>query len=384
MKILHLTYSENGGAGIAVARLNKALNQLDGITSKILVYEDFRNESFLNKISSSLRWRFFDKIEYKPLKGITGWSSLSGFRKSALINIIEAYDIVHLHWIDQLIDIRAIKEMSTYKHLVWTIHDKKPFLSCFHYENKENETQDDGIKSFIKKLYHFKQSIIAEIDNKQLIYVSPSKDYVYRLQTSQVTSSKKAFNIPNGVDTAIFKPAATEIVKKGKYILALAQSIEDYNKGFDVLINALKLCNNLNFKLLLLGKGNLSIDLPNEQLGYVSDDVKLVEVYSLADLFVIPSREDNLPNTVLESLACGTPVIGSNIGGIPDMVRPDITGDLFEVGNSEELAQKINAWFERDDLDQISKNCREIAVNEYDLSVQGKAYKKLYEEILSQ
>ncbi|MCH2177069.1 MAG: glycosyltransferase, partial [Lentisphaeria bacterium] len=153
----------------------------------------------------------------------------------------------------------------------------------------------------------------------------------------------------------------------------------------DVLLKAIEVLDNHDdFELVVMGNSSelLIPGVDVHYLGFIQDDILKAAVYAAADIFIIPSLEDNLPNTVLESIACGTPVIGSNVGGIPDMVRSGVTGDLFEAGNSQDLAFKLDAWMSRDDHELISKNCRKVAEEEYDQFVQAKAYQKLFETIL--
>ena len=107
------------------------------------------------------------------------------------------------------------------------------------------------------------------------------------------------------------------------------------------------------------------------------------EMYAAADLFLCPSRADNLPNTVLEAMAAGTPVIGSDVGGIPDMVRPGETGWLHENDNADSLAQKIReALSQRDRWRTLQRRAREVAVAEFDIEVSARKYRRLYEELI--
>src|ERR1019366_4880410 len=114
--------------------------------------------------------------------------------------------------------------------------------------------------------------------------------------------------------------------------------------------------------------------------GRINHDRMLSIIYSAADVFVIPSLQESFGQTVTESLACGTPVVGFNTGGIPDMVRPGITGYLATVANADELAASISRVL--DDPAQraeMSRNCREIAVKEYSLETQANAYLSFYQ-----
>ena len=146
--------------------------------------------------------------------------------------------------------------------------------------------------------------------------------------------------IPNGLDTADFSPRDKAVAREklgvppdAKVVLFVAESSAIKRKGFDYLSAALeKMKARSDLFLLSVGSGKPNVpDLPQLHLGRISDDRKLSEIYSAADVFVIPSLQESFGQTVTESLACGTPVVGFNTGGIPDMVRPGITGYLAPV-----------------------------------------------------
>lgn len=397
MKVCHLTTSTSGGAGIAASRLSKGLTGL-----KVSSAVQSRASRSLRAYKQVLELIFFkfDKFKLRRIKG--SYEALSSHRVRNFKYSLSKYDLCNLHWISLFVDWEAFFTDRELPPLVWTLHDMNPFLGLAHYQEDadklrtelaEGRSLDDTTCSDLDhKTWREKQSILTKIASDQIHFVCPSQWLANEVKKSFL----KRFPItviPNGIDTKILKPinraVAQEILSSNKQglktILFVADSVGNRRKGIDVLINALSFIGKpSDYELLIMGKG-FEEDLDAfsvSNLSYISDDRLKSCVYSSADLFIIPSREDNLPNTVLESLACGTPVIGSNVGGIPDMVRPGLTGDLFEVGNAEDLAGKIDAWFRRDDLEQISKNCRDVAVNEYDISIQAKAYKKLYEDIL--
>ena len=114
------------------------------------------------------------------------------------------------------------------------------------------------------------------------------------------------------------------------------------------------------------------------------EGIPVKSVYGAADLFVCPSLQDNLPLTVVEAMSCGTPVVGFDVGGIPDMVRPDVTGSLVPPGNVAALGAAIAKLLEDDPLRrEMSANCRRVAVEEYALEVQARRYVELYERLLT-
>jgi glycosyltransferase involved in cell wall biosynthesis len=136
--------------------------------------------------------------------------------------------------------------------------------------------------------------------------------------------------------------------------------------------------------LLTLGRGHLmNSPVPNVALGPISDEERLSLAYNAADLLLLPSVQENFPNTALEALACGLPVIGSRVGGVPEIVREDCTGSLVEVGNADALAGAIKELLGTPDrLREMSIKWRRVAVEEYSLEIQARRYAELYASLL--
>ena len=135
--------------------------------------------------------------------------------------------------------------------------------------------------------------------------------------------------------------------------------------------------------LLTLGEGGEelteTVGIPVISLGYVSGDLLKSIAYSAADLFVFPTRADNLPLVLQESMACGTPMISFDIGGIPDLVRPEITGKLAKPEDPKDLTQKIIELLEdQNQRGKLAQTCRKIAIKEYPIELQAKRYIELY------
>jgi glycosyltransferase involved in cell wall biosynthesis len=138
--------------------------------------------------------------------------------------------------------------------------------------------------------------------------------------------------------------------------------------------------------LMLLGKGGdglaKNIDLPVINLGYADSDQLKAIFFSAADLFVVPTRADNFPVVLLESMACGTPVVSYRIGGVPDTVHPGVTGYLAEPENADDLAEGILQLVEDDRLrESMGEKCRHLAVKEYRLELQVQRYIALYQQL---
>jgi glycosyltransferase involved in cell wall biosynthesis len=155
----------------------------------------------------------------------------------------------------------------------------------------------------------------------------------------------------------------------------------------EILLAAIeKLKANPNLWLLVVGEGDefKSLGVKSVFLGSVQDEQLLVNAYGAADLFVLPSMEDNFPNTALEAVACGLPIIGSRVGGIPEVVRDRQTGLLFNRGDAQSLATSAQELLsDGAERRRMSEECRRIAVEEYRLELQSRRYLELYSTLLS-
>jgi glycosyltransferase involved in cell wall biosynthesis len=197
--------------------------------------------------------------------------------------------------------------------------------------------------------------------------------------------------IPHGLDQGVFSPKQTdeerkkmEIGKDKKVILFIADSVSNVLKGFSLLYEALGETNLTDTTLLSVGGGTPRVpeDVSHRHLGRVDDDHRLALLYSLADLFVIPSLQEAFGQTALEAMACGTPVVGFDTGGIPDMVRPGETGWLAEPGDVSSLRRKIDVALAGDkERERRARRCREVVEREYTLERQAKRYECLYSSI---
>lgn len=200
--------------------------------------------------------------------------------------------------------------------------------------------------------------------------------------------------IPNGLDTSVFSPADRTHARvvlglplHAKIVLFVAVSVDNRRKGFAQLAAALAgLSDEPDLVLVSIGKNPppLAAPIAHHPLGVVEDDSRLALVYSAADLFVIPSLQDNMPSTVLESLACGTPVAGFDTGGISELVRPGQTGWLAPVGDVEGLRAAMRRLLRNDDERlAMGRRCREIALAEYRQELQAQRYLELYRQIIA-
>jgi len=262
-----------------------------------------------------------------------------------------------------------------------------PFQGLFHYKGDKikNKEISRDLDEMIRKV---KQKAIKK-SKSNLRLVTPSLWLLKEVRESIMFRKGKSCSIPYPIDTNIFNWQNKSELKKLNGIpennivfLFIAQAVNNYRKGFDLLAGAFeKLAG--SFTLLVLGEGKkieiMGVDIRN--LGSVTDNEKLRNYYSLADAFIIPSREDNLPNVMLESLACGTPVIGFPVGGIKEHVIDFETGLLAENMSSESLALAIDNFcknkkrFKREVI-------REYAGEKFNEELIAGQYIKVYEKVL--
>jgi len=196
-----------------------------------------------------------------------------------------------------------------------------------------------------------------------------------------------------GLDVGTFAPreraAARSVLglpSSAKIILFVADHPNIRRKGFATLVDALTvLPEDRELLLLSIGrdKPKFSKPFPHLHLGYVVEERFQSIIYSAADIFVIPSLQEAFGQTALESMACGTPVVGSDAGGIPEIVRDGATGLLFPAGDPRSLAAAIeNLLGDEKRRAVMGAECRRVAVEGYTLEIQAKRYAKLYEEML--
>lgn len=337
--------------------------------------------------------------------GFEGWGSY--FSTKGLINYIKSnnFDLIHLHNLHgYYLDLSFINWLKKIKiPIVWTLHDEWPITGrCAHPNECERWKTGCGNcpdLSLYPKSYFFdfsawmwkrKKEIFSEGWNPLL--VCPSQWLAERIRTSYLNKFRIEI-IPNGVDTELFKPKDKIEAKKKfglsftkKIILFVASKLKDQQKGTKYFFEALKYLKSKDWMAIILGKkldfeGKIK-NLDIKQLGYISDPGLISEAYNAAEIFCISSLNDSFPTTVLESMACGIPVVGFKSGGIPEQVSSDC-GILVEPKNIKDLAGAMDDLLSNKEKYKIfSLNCRKRVLENYSLEKFKEQYINLYKEIL--
>jgi glycosyltransferase involved in cell wall biosynthesis len=311
-------------------------------------------------------------------------------------------DIIHLHWINA--GFLSIGSLSAFeKPIVWTMHDMWPITGGCHYAGRCRRFESNcgrcpalgsSRSRDLSRLIWDKKS--AMFDGLDLTVVTPSTWLAEQAAKSSLFEGVDIQLIPNGIDTSLYSPYENTVAKEelklnsdSSKILFGAANIDDQRKGAGHLFSAIR---NLHqrisdFELVLFGTSESGVpdDLVSctRNLGRITDE-QLRRLYSAADVYVVPSLEDNLPNTVMESMAAGTPVVGYDTGGIGDMIEHAQTGYLAEHGAIDDLADGI-AWVldDPDRREHLGRQARARAEERYNIETVAHQYHALYEDILA-
>jgi glycosyltransferase involved in cell wall biosynthesis len=406
------TYDLSGGAARAAYRLHRGLVRA-GVESRMLVQYKLADDATV--MGPASKWGrglalVRPRLDALPL-GLYRKREPVIFSPAILPGAVAAKaasmnpDIVHLHWVAG--GFLRIEGMGKFTGpIVWTLHDMWAFTGGCHYDAGCGRYIDScGRCPMLKsrrqndlsnRVWRRKSRAWASLD---ITVVTPSRWLAGCARKSSLFKDRRVEVIPNGLDTGLYKPADRRLARQRfglpedkKLILFGAESAtSDRRKGFHLLIPALKVLGEEGLagstELVVFGASapahGLEFGLRVRYMGELHDDISLALLYAAADVFVLPSMEDNLPNTVMESLACGTPVVAFKTGGIPDMIEHGVNGYLADAFDTAGLASGIR-WVLEDSSRAagLGRTARGKAVREYDTAIQARRYLDLYEEIL--
>lgn len=405
MKVLHINTLCTGGAAKAAIRLHKGLLQ-SGVDSRMLflkqkpedplpgadVFLKDTPKSFVQKIrkrsggAKSMRQK--QQARLSGTKGRYEYVSfpLTDFRADKHPWIKEA-DLIHLHWIANFIDYPTFFK-ETHKPMVWTFHDKNPFLGMCHYRNDLDDNTDE-FKALEAEYQAIKNRALSSVHD--LTVVTPSESLGRDSARSGTFSRFPHRVISNAVDLDVFKPYDKTVARQlfalpeDKIVfLFVSENIENRWKGLDLLLDAVRSFETLE-NVVLCAAGRLNKELADKKLfsvGTIRDDRLMALLYSAADAFVLPTREDNLPNTMLESMACGTPVISFPVGGVQETVIHGMNGLLARAISVKSLQAELERYLGmRKTFNR--QRIRQFAVEKFSLQKQADAYFRLYKSILA-
>lgn len=402
MKVLHVSTYDIGGAAKAAIRLHQGLLELSIDSNFLSLYNadvdcssKYQHQyNYGEKLleNARIKWqinynrgdrqKINEQYRQKRLEAATLPITSFDITKQP---IFQEADIINLHWISGYVNQIAFWKKNT-KPVVWTLHDMNPFSGIYHY-------QEDAIRN---------NELLGELDctvsnrkgaayqHANISVVCPSEWLLECSKSSQLLHHFPHYHIPNSINTNVFKlqdrynaRRKLALPEDKKILLFVSQNVTNYRKGYDLLQKALSLLKK-DQSLYVVAIGNMPKEKNNSihYLGSIKDETTMARAYAAADAFVMPSREDNLPNVMLESLACGTPVIAFPIGGVLDVIEHKENGWLALRVSAEALALAIQEW-SSNSKDFNHSEISHRAVKRFDLNVQATHYQKLYHKVFS-
>lgn len=414
MKVLLVNTSERrGGAAVAAQRLYKALRKA-GVETSFLVRdkstEDAHtfsvNTNGFTKKKNQLRF-LWERFRIFLANGLNRPNLFRVSLANTGINInkhplVASADIIHLHWINQgFLSLRDIQRLiDTGKPIVWTMHDMWPCTGICHHARDCEKFKEQCESCFylgskrkkdLSFIYFSKKKALYQ--NAPISFVGCSQWLKTKMDQSALLPTNKKLSIPNPLDLSLFQPkdprasrSALGLPTDKMLILFGALNVTDERKGVQYLLNAIPFLPIEELVLVVFGemKQELesSIPIPIIQMGYLHNEKDIVFLYNAVDLFVTSSLDENLPNTIMEAMACGTPCVGFNTGGIPEMIDHQVNGYVAEYEDASDLANGILWVLDNKDSKNLPAACREKVMTCYEESVVAGQYIDLYNSLL--
>lgn len=405
MKVVHLSYLDNrGGSAKSALKIHNGLKDA-GIDSVLFVSQKtLLNDDSVKSISFNKVGRFIDKklgeilwrVGYPDAFYL--FSNFFPLRKDVRqADIIQIYNIHGGYF-----SYKQLKKLSQKSILVWRLSDMWPITGhcAYSYECKQwlegcNKCNDLFCyppigRDRCNKLWEEKRKLYSEINDLNII--APSKWIMNCAKQSPLLQNKRIEYIPNGVDCSIFKPLNKYEAKKelgideAKTILLFsAANINDERKGLRYLLHSLDMLNNIYDKLVVICMG-VNIQTYHKNilcLGNIKEEKKMAMIYSAADIYVLPTLADNLPNTILECMACRTATIAFDVGGIPDVIHHMETGYLVPPKDEVALANGIRFLFANpNERKRIADNAYQMIKHDFTVEIQTQKVLAYYKDIL--
>ncbi len=411
------TSGETGGAAIAARRLMGALNN-NGARAMMLVARKERDDISVAGLPSRRlhQWHFLSErlgvflrqglskdhlFDIDPATHGTDITTMPEFKEA---------DIIHLHWINQgFLSMKSLaKVLRSGKPVVWTMHDMWTFTGICHYTRgceRYKEGCGDcpllrhrGGNDLSHKVWRRKEALWRQ--HPSLTFVGCSEWLTDMARHSALLRDHQVTSIVNAIDTKLYAPRDKKEVRQRLglpddrcLLLFCAYNVTLPIKGLEYLRQAIAMLTEKDptlrdrLGLIMAGKGSeeMAGQMPVKTyaMGFVTDEHQRALIYNAADIFVIPSLQDNLPNTIVEAKASGMPVVATRVGGIPQMVNDHDDGLLVNAQDAGALAEALGRMLADADLQAMATRSRQNALAQYSESAVARRYMDLYENLLA-
>jgi len=415
MKILMLNTFDNwGGAAKSAFRLHCGIRGL-GLDSCLLVqFKDRKDPDVIgprNKLFRIINGleSLLDRLPARFCPNKPDYNFTPAFIPNRLAKRVAGLeaDILHLHWLAAgFCRLETLQKFR--KPIVWTLHDSWAFTGgchvphqCVKYRQMCGACPVLGSsreKDISRWVWRRKKRAWQSLN---LRVVTPSRWLADCARSSSLFHNQPVEVIPNGLDLTLFKPVDKRLARaqlglppdKKLILFGGMDSTSDHNKGFHLLVPALHKLAYMGWhdaaELLVFGAPEPAsvppFGLQAHYLGWLRDDVQLALLYSAADLFVAPSMLENLPNTVMEAMACATPCVAFKQGGMTDLIEHERTGYLARAYEPDHLGMGIERILKDDETRRaMAERSRQRVEKKFDLTIISKRYISLYREMLGQ
>ncbi|MDK3020923.1 glycosyltransferase [Pseudodonghicola flavimaris] len=374
VQVAILTTSAQGGAGIASQRSMTALREAGVGAFSICIFKNGEPPNVFGapltpaaaeaqaKGGTEALWQYWlDAISVDQAQARELFSGPGNLVMGEVLGReLSAIDVIHLHWVSGMLDYPQLEKIVNDRPVVWTLHDMNPFTGGCHYsegcEGYKDQCRDcpllaPGVQTAHEN-WQIKRDAYSKIENLHI--VCPSQWLADCARQSSLFEGREIHVIPNIFPVGHFTPTNKMVARlrlglplDRKYIIFGADSLDNRRKGGQYLQQSIDRLVQLGaaegVEGLFFGSANLDTAIPGHNMGYISDPKRLSLLYAAADVFAFPSLEDNAPQTVVEALLSGTPVVGFPVGNVPELVTHHDTGYIAEYGDAEDFAAGL-AW----------------------------------------
>ncbi|NIN67297.1 MAG: glycosyltransferase [Anaerolineae bacterium] len=422
MRILQVSTSDiSGGAAKSAHRLHRGLLQL-GYECRMLVRHKLSTDDSVFAVNPVNLEETFDE---ELLLGTVVQDHYINSHRTDVSNtlfslpypgydlstlpLVQAADVINLHWVAYYQSpITLHRLLNLGKPVVWTLHDHWPFTGGCHVATGCDNYREDcrACPQLADDPLDLPKAVLGDklalLPGENLTIVAPSRWLATRASGSRLFKDRHVQVIPNSVETDLYRPlpkaqARESLGLPAESIVLLfgATDVREKLKGFRELQDATQYClthpefdrlvESEKIRLLCFGHGSDELKvgrIPVASLGYVTSDERMASTYAAADIFVLPSLEDNLPNTMLEAMSCGVPVVAFDAGGIPEVIVNGATGQLAPVDDVRRLGEAmLSLIFDPSRREAMGENCRKTMLEGYTLDAQALRYRELYGDL---